>query len=190
MSSAVKITIFQSYEDKSVHRAFSQMMKLYLMTWRFFTKSYFFHMCCIFLYQDLHLKQLCVRLIFWRENLFINSIKDIYAHLAKLQSPLLSVLSFCLCDKVYHKQESMLSFVFTRADCQQTIITVIIGLELTMYGYNRWFWLTVGELSIACTLNTGNRCLSKVNISLQGSSLKIFFRFFFFSSFWSCKNLK
>ena len=36
----------------------------------------------------------------------------------KLQSPPLSVLIFCLCDNIYHKQKVFFFLVFTRSDCQ------------------------------------------------------------------------
>jgi len=43
---------------------------------------------------------------------------------AKHKSPLVSVLSFCSCDKVYNKQE-VHSFVLTRSDCYLLIIILI-----------------------------------------------------------------
>jgi len=37
----------------------------------------------------------------------------------------LPVHSFCSCDKVDHKQEVLLSFVFTKSDCHLTITTAL-----------------------------------------------------------------
>ena len=48
----------------------------------------------------------------------------------KIQSSPLYVLDFCLCDKVYHKQEVCFLFVFTRSEGHLTIITLIHWIKI------------------------------------------------------------
>ena len=62
---------------------------------------------------------------------------------AKLLSPPLSILFFCLKSFTTNRKYS---FVFTKSECHLTIKTLILGLKWTMFCY-KWSRLTVGERS-------------------------------------------